>query len=73
MTDPTNTPLTAPAIADGQLYRLVSEQTTYRVTDVADHITLIGVVDPTDLAICERGRFEAGIADGTWQLVQEVL
>jgi hypothetical protein len=35
-------------------------------------ITLIGVVDPTDLAICERGRFEAALAAGTWQLVQEV-
>ena len=58
-------------IADGQLYRLVSEQTTYRVTDVADHITLVGVVDPTDLAICERSRFEAALAAGDWQRVQE--
>ena len=73
MTDPTNPPLTAPAIADGQLYRLVSEQTTYRITDVADHITLTGVVDPSDLAICERGRFEVALAAGVWQLVQEVL
>ena len=73
MTDPTNPPLTAPAIADGQLYRLVTEQTTYRVADVADYITLTGVVDPSDLAICERSRFEAALADGTWQLVQEVL
>lgn len=60
-------------IADGQLYRLVSEQTTYRVTDVADYISLTGVVDPSDLAICERSRFEAALAGGTWQLVQEVL
>ena len=59
-------------ITDGQLYRLVDEETTYRVTDVADHITLTGVVDPTNLAICERGRFEAALAAGTWQLVQEV-
>lgn len=60
-------------ITDGQLYRLVTEQTTYRVTDVAGHITLIAVLDETDIAICERSRFEAGVADGTWQLVQEVV
>ena len=59
-------------ITDGQLYRLVAEHPTYRVTDVADHITLTGVVDPTNLAICERGRFEAALAAGTWRLVQEV-
>lgn len=56
-------------IEPDQLYHLVPEHTTYRVTDVADHITLIGVLDETDIAICERSRFEAGVADGTWQLV----
>lgn len=60
-------------ITDGQFYRLVTEQTTYCVTNVSDHITLVGVLDSTDLAICERRRFEAGVADGTWQLVQEDL
>ncbi len=67
----TDLPNTQP-VTDGQLYRLVSEQTTYRVTDVADHITLTGVVDPSDLAICARSRFEAALAVGVWQLVQEV-
>lgn len=59
-------------ITDGQLYRLIDEQTTYRVTDVGTHITLTGIIDPADLAICERARFEAALADGAWQLVQEV-